>query len=122
MPGLAPGSVDIVHASISSAGADERLLGNDQHHRLLVHPNAFYVNILFHPTLCFLDQIADLLPSGVETLRTFSGVLDDFVLKVYLPQLEEKVSDLFHQAITGNKPKDNLFFYFLTSLSRPRRL
>lgn len=101
MPGLVPGTADIPHSSVSSASSDERFLGSDQHHRLLIRPDAFHVNVLFQPSLTFLDQIANLIPSGIETLRSFRGVLDDFVLKVYLPQLEEKVSDLFHGAITG---------------------
>ncbi|KAF8632974.1 hypothetical protein AX15_001571 [Amanita polypyramis BW_CC] len=101
-PGLVPGSSDVVHASISSNSTnDERFLGLDQHHHLLIHPDAFHVSVLFHPTLSFLDQIAELLPDGIEIARSFSGVLDDFVSKVYLPQLEEKVSDLFHHAVTG---------------------
>ncbi|KAK2461622.1 hypothetical protein APHAL10511_006085 [Amanita phalloides] len=100
MPGLVPGSSDVVHASISSGSNDERL-GLDQHHRLLIHPDAFHISVLFQPTLSFLDQIADLLPDGVETALSFSGILNDFVVKVYLPQLEDKVSDLFHHAVTG---------------------
>ena len=102
MPGLVSGSSDIVHASISTSGSNDERLGLDQHHRLLIHPDAFHSSVLFQPTLSFLDQIADLLPGGVETAKSFSGVINDFVLKVYLPQLEEKVSDLFHRAVTGD--------------------
>lgn len=111
MPGLVSGSSDIVHASISPAGSNDERLGSDQHHRLLIHPDAFHSGVLFQPTLSFLDQISDLLPDGVETAKSFSGVLNDFVLKVYLPQLEEKVSDLFHHAVTGNL--EFLLFYLL---------
>jgi len=45
--------------------------------------------------------VMEILPSGFEAARASSAVLDEFVLKVYLPQLEEKVSLLFHQAVTG---------------------
>lgn len=101
MPGLAPGSSgDVVHA-LASVGTDDRMLGIDQHHRLIIRPDAFHVSVLFQPTLAFLDRIAEVLPFGLESARTSSAVLDEFVLKVYLPQLEEKVSDLFHQAVTG---------------------
>jgi exocyst complex component 4 len=81
---------------------DERMLtGMDQHHRLLIKPDTFNVTVLFQPTLAFLDRVVDVLPSGIDSAKASSGVLDDFVLKVYLPQLEEKVLDLFHTAVAG---------------------
>lgn len=102
MPGLVPGSSgDAVQATLSNIGVDDRMLGTDQHHRLIIRPDAFHVSILFQPTLAFFNRIAETLPAGVESDRSSSSVLDEFVLKVYLPQLEEKVSDLFHQAVTG---------------------
>lgn len=102
VPGLVQGSSEsAVQATLSAVGTDDRLLTTGQHHRLLVHPDAFHVSILFQPTLAFMDRIAEVLPAGEETSRAASIVLDDFVLKVYLPQLEEKVSLLFHQTVTG---------------------
>lgn len=104
MPGLVPGSGDSVQATLASVGTDDRMLGTDQHHRLIIRPDAFHVSVLFQPTLAFLSRMAAVLPFGVESERTSSVVLDEFVLKVYLPQLEEKVSELFHQAVTGMFP------------------
>ncbi|KAF6766580.1 Sec8 exocyst complex component-specific domain-containing protein [Ephemerocybe angulata] len=66
----------------------------------LAPADAFHVTILFQPTLSFLERMTDTLPAGVESVRTSSAVLDDVVLKVYLPQLEEKVLDLFHEAVS----------------------
>ncbi|KAL6310091.1 Sec8 exocyst complex component-specific domain-containing protein [Sparassis latifolia] len=101
VPGLVQGlSENAVQATLSAVGTDDRLLGTGQHHRLLVHPDAFHVTLLFQPTLAFLDRIADILPAGLEAARSSSVLLDDFVLKVYLPQLEDKVSLLFHQTVT----------------------
>ncbi|KAF9447796.1 exocyst complex component sec8 [Macrolepiota fuliginosa MF-IS2] len=89
-------------ANLSSSLTDDRILGGmDQHHKLLIKPDTFNVTVLFQPTLAFLDRIVDVLPAGLESARSSSGVLDEFVLKVYLPQLEEKVLDLFHLAVTG---------------------
>lgn len=102
MPGLAPNSGGDNPQAIVSSVQDDRLLGVDQHHRLLIRPDAFHVTVLFQPTLSYLHRIAEILPSGVESAQTSSAVLDEFVLTVYLPQLEEKVSDLFHEAVTGN--------------------
>ncbi|KAJ7293405.1 exocyst complex component sec8 [Mycena rebaudengoi] len=90
MPGLVQASAEsTVQAALSSV-ADDRLLGAGQHHRLIIRPDAFHVSVLFQPTLAFLDRVSDVLPAGVDSARESSTVLDDFVLKVYLPQLEEK--------------------------------
>ncbi|KAF9015552.1 exocyst complex component sec8 [Cyathus striatus] len=103
MPGLVPPSIgDTIHTTaLTNVSTEERMLGIDQHHRLLIRPDAFHVTVLFQPTLCFLERIADVLPSGLQSARASSTVLDDFVIKAYLPQLEEKVLELFHQAVTG---------------------
>lgn len=101
MPGLVQGSENALQATLAAVGTDDRLMGTGQHHRVLVHPNAFHVSVLFQPTLAFLDRISDVLPAGLETARASSAVLDEFVLKVYLPQLEDKVSALFHQTVTS---------------------
>ncbi|KAF9242326.1 Sec8 exocyst complex component-specific domain-containing protein [Melanogaster broomeanus] len=60
-----------------------------------------HVSVLFQPTLAFLGRVANVLPDGMESARSASDVLEEFVLKVYLPQLEEKISLLFHQAISS---------------------
>lgn len=105
VPGLVQGSSETtVQASLSTMGTDERLLGTDQHHRLLVKPDAFHIRVLFQPMLAFLNRATEILPSGFKAARASSAVLDEFILKVYLPQLEEKVSLLFHQAVTGETP------------------
>lgn len=104
VPGLVQGlaeNANTVQASLSAVGTDERLIGTGQHHRVLVHPDAFHVSVLFQPTLAYLDRISEILPSGQETARAFGVIMDDFVLKVYLPQLEERVSVLFHQALNS---------------------
>ncbi|GJE87574.1 Sec8 exocyst complex component-specific domain-containing protein [Phanerochaete sordida] len=103
VPGLVQGSTEnAVQATLSAVGQDDRLLGSGHHHRLLVHPDAFHVSVLFQPTLAFMDRIAEVLPEGREAVRASGNVLDEFVMKVYLPQLEDKVSELFHQAVTSS--------------------
>ncbi|KAF9457349.1 Sec8 exocyst complex component-specific domain-containing protein [Collybia nuda] len=102
MPGLVTTySGDAAQATLTNIGTDDRMLENDQHHRLIIRPDAFHVGVLFQPTLRFLERISEVLPFGGESARTSSAILDEFVLRVYLPQLEEKVSDLFHDAVTG---------------------
>ncbi|EED77762.1 predicted protein [Postia placenta Mad-698-R] len=102
VPGLVQGSADnATQATLSAVGTDDRLTGTSQHHRVLVHPDAFHVSVLFQPTLAWLDRIAQVLPSGLEAARASSVVLDEFVLNVYLPQLEDKVSLVFHHTVTS---------------------
>ncbi|CUA68294.1 putative exocyst complex component sec8 [Neurospora crassa OR74A] [Rhizoctonia solani] len=88
-----------------SAGAQFTTGPDASEHRLLVRPDAFHVSVLFQPTLAFLERAAACLPDGVaEGVGETGGgslFLDDFVVRVYLPQLEEKVSNLFHQAVGG---------------------
>jgi exocyst complex component 4 len=102
VPGLVQAnSENAAQATLSMVGTDDRMLGVGQHHRLLLKPDAFHVSVLFQPTLSFLDRVADVLPSGLESARASTTLLDDFVLKVYLPQLEDKVSSLFYHAVSS---------------------
>lgn len=104
VPGLVPGSAEAsVQATLSAVGVDDHLINPGQHHRLLIKPDAFHVSILFQPTLAFLQQIADVLPSGMDSTKASSAVMDDFVLKVYLPQLQEKVTELFLHSVNGRQ-------------------
>ncbi|KAJ1301826.1 hypothetical protein OPQ81_009054 [Rhizoctonia solani] len=92
-------------AGEGSAGAQFTTGPDASEHRHLVRPDAFHVSVLFQPTLAFLERAAACLPEGVaEGVGETGGgslFLDDFVVRVYLPQLEEKVSNLFHQAVGG---------------------
>lgn len=102
VPGLVQANTEnAAQVTLSAVGNDERMLGVGQHHRLLIKPDTFHVSVLFQPTLSFLDRLADVLPAGLESARTSTMLLDDFVLKQYLPQLEEKVSSLFYHAVSG---------------------
>ncbi|KIY62642.1 exocyst complex component sec8 [Cylindrobasidium torrendii FP15055 ss-10] len=103
MPGLVQGAAEITNQTqvmLSTIGTDDRLQ-QAQHHRTLIEPDTFHVAVLFEPTLAFLSRVTQILPPGFEGTRDSSTVLDDFVLKFYLPQLEEKVETLFHEAVNG---------------------
>lgn len=70
-------------------------------YRLLVKPNPFNARILFQPYLSFVSsckKVAGIssLDDEAEVIGTF---MDDFVVKVYLPQLEEKVDVILQQAV-----------------------
>ncbi|PVF94506.1 hypothetical protein CPB86DRAFT_833230 [Serendipita vermifera] len=100
VPGLVGGAETSVQTALATA-VDDRF-ASAVPHRLLVSPDSFHVSVLFHPTLALLDRAADVLPSTTaERVRQSSSFLDDFVLKVCLPQLGERVADIFLKIVTS---------------------
>lgn len=100
VPGLQNLSGKAPQTNILHVGGVERAVGNDSH-RLLISSDASNLGIVFDPTIAFLQRAASTLPSAVEFSKARSTIFDDFVLKIYLPQLEEKAAVLLQQALTG---------------------
>jgi exocyst complex component 4 len=89
----------LLHGSMASS--DDRYSSSAKH-RTLVPPNAFNVSTLFQPTLSFIERASAIVPPGFEDeTNGFGSVLEDFVVKVFLPQLDEKVTSSFQQAVQG---------------------
>ncbi|KAJ3283609.1 hypothetical protein HK104_010298, partial [Borealophlyctis nickersoniae] len=67
-------------------------------HRLLVTPDPYNVLVAYEPTCEFVGDVESgiLCRSGI--LKSF---LEDFVLTVYLPQLEDRVLAYFHNSVNG---------------------
>lgn len=83
------------------ANAEDRYSTSGKH-RTIIPPNAFNVSTLFQPTLAFLERAGHIIPPGFqEEIGAFSMVLEDFVVKVFLPQLDERVTASFQQAVSG---------------------
>ncbi|KIJ46391.1 hypothetical protein M422DRAFT_66747 [Sphaerobolus stellatus SS14] len=100
VPGLVHGSSEQPAQSIlAHIGADDRFL-EVGHHRVLIKPDAFHVSFLFQPTLSFLDRVVEIMPNGMDAARLPNSYLDEFVLNVYLPQLEEKVQTIFLHTVS----------------------
>ncbi|KZT53789.1 hypothetical protein CALCODRAFT_439643 [Calocera cornea HHB12733] len=100
VPGLVQANNDNVTA-LSRAAKDDRFAAAEKH-RLLIRPSAFHVSVLFQPTQAFLHRVGEVLPSSIyDSFKDDNALLDDFVINVYLPQLEDKVSALVHSAISG---------------------
>lgn len=106
VPGLVtagPGDGTAAPQLSGPALLDDRSVGaSGQHHRALIPPDALHVTVLFHPTFAWLDRVNSRFPSSlaVSTIDAQS-LLDDFVLDVYLPQLEEKVQSLFQECVSA---------------------
>lgn len=73
--------------------------GGPATHKLLVESSVFNIGMLLPPSLTFLQRLKDIVPPGsdiaISTLTTF---LDDFLVNVFLPQLEESVTELCAQS------------------------
>jgi exocyst complex component 4 len=77
-------------------------------HKLLVEPSIFNMGVLLPPCLSFLTRLREVVPpnSGVVA-STLESFLDDFLINVFYPQLEETLLDLSSQCfgeITAFQP------------------
>ena len=91
----------------TARGMDSAVTG----HKLLISPDPFNIVYLLPATISFLDRVKELIPSShhpflADSCRsslvasTVTSFLDEFLVAVFLPQLEDTVSDAFSR-ITG---------------------
>ena len=67
-------------------------------HRLLADPSVFNISLLLPPSLGFLQRLKDLVPPDSDiAISTLTSFLDDFLVNVFQPQLEETVAELCTQ-------------------------
>ena len=63
-------------------------------HKLLVDPNVFNISSLLPPSLSFLQRLRDIVPQDSDiAMSTLTSFLDDFLVNVFQPQLEETVTE-----------------------------
>lgn len=70
-------------------------------HKLLVEPSVFNMGILLKPSLDFLTRLREVVPpnSGVVP-NTLTSFLDDFLVNVFYPQLDETLFELCSRSMT----------------------
>lgn len=70
-------------------------------HKLLVEPSVFNMGILLRPALDFLKRLKEIVPptAGVAS-GTLTSFLDDFLVNVFYPQLDETLLDLCSRSMT----------------------
>ncbi|KAF1942073.1 hypothetical protein EJ02DRAFT_503063 [Clathrospora elynae] len=72
--------------------------GSATGHKLLVEPSVFNMGILLPPSLDFLNRLKEVVPSVSEiSIRTLTSFLDDFLVNVFHPQLDETLIELCAQ-------------------------
>ena len=70
-------------------------------HKLLVDPDVSNIGLLLPPSLVFLQRLRDIIPPESEIASsTLTSFLDDFLINVFLPQLEETVTEHCTRAIS----------------------
>ncbi|KAF3053262.1 hypothetical protein E8E11_006896 [Didymella keratinophila] len=73
--------------------------GNATGHKLLVEPSVFNMGILLPPSLDFLNRLKEVVPTGSDiVMSTLTSFLDDFLVNVFHPQLDETLVELCAQA------------------------
>lgn len=69
-------------------------------HKMLIDPSVFNISLLLPPSLGFLQRLKDIVPPDSDIAKsTLTSFLDDFLVNVFHPQLEETVTELCTQAI-----------------------
>lgn len=72
--------------------------GSAAGHKLLAEPSVFNMSILLPPSLDFLQRLKDIVPPSSDiVISTLTSFLDDFLVNVFHPQLDETVTELCSQ-------------------------
>lgn len=71
-------------------------------HKLLIKPSAYNVSVLLKPTMAFLQRLKEIFPKYDDNnIDSFGNFLDDFAVNIFLPQIEDKVTQLLQSATVG---------------------
>lgn len=96
VPGLVS---DSKRTESTSTSTDNNIEGNATGHKLLVEPSVFNMGILLPPSLDFLNRLKEVVPTGSDiVMSTLTSFLDDFLVNVFHPQLDETLVELCAQA------------------------
>ncbi|KAH8881526.1 hypothetical protein GQ53DRAFT_754352 [Thozetella sp. PMI_491] len=106
VPGLTTGSrkgADSKKAALIGARSEARksvgaAYGSQQNsgsYKSLVEPSVFNMSLLLPPTLVFLQRLKNIVPPGSDlATSTLTSFLDNFLVNVFQPQLDETLSKL----------------------------
>ncbi|KAE8553102.1 hypothetical protein EYB25_004481 [Talaromyces marneffei] len=91
-----PGLVTKTAERTNSDGTPTSKQGNSgTGHKLLIQPSVFNMGLLLPPSLSFIQKLKDIVPADSDiAMSTLTSFLDDFLINVFQPQLDEAVTDL----------------------------
>lgn len=80
---------------INSTAAYDSKLGGSATQKSLVEPSVFNMSLLLPPTIAFLQRLKNIVPPSSDIVTsTLTSFLDNFLVNVFLPQLEETLGKL----------------------------
>ncbi|OAT13259.1 xaa-Pro aminopeptidase [Blastomyces gilchristii SLH14081] len=92
VPGLVSKSRQKTSTTDSSRSRQE---SSGTGHKLLIEPSVFNMSLLLPPSLSFIQRLKDIVPLTSDiVMSTLTSFLDDFMINVFQPQLDEAVTDL----------------------------
>ncbi|KAI8940802.1 hypothetical protein NX059_002065 [Plenodomus lindquistii] len=95
VPGLITDSKKVEDSVMNTS---TNLDGSATGHKLLVQPSVFNMGILLPPSLDFLNRLKEVVPPGSDiVMSTLTSFLDDFLVNVFHPQLDETLVELSAQ-------------------------
>ena len=95
-----PGLVSKSKAKGISNNSERNQENTSAGHKLLIEPGVFNMTILLPPSLTFLQRLKDIVPQSSNIpMSTLTSFLDDFLLNIFHPQLEEAVTELCAQCM-----------------------
>ncbi|KAI9807315.1 MAG: hypothetical protein M1833_000058 [Piccolia ochrophora] len=69
--------------------------GSATGHKLLIEPTVFNMSLLLPPSLSFIQRLKAIVPQGSDiVMSTLTSFLDDFLVNVFHPQLDETLVEL----------------------------
>jgi exocyst complex component 4 len=97
VPGLVSESL---RPAVSSSDNHNAPDGAATGHKLLIEPSVFNIGLLLPPSLGFLNRVKEVVPAGSGiVISTLPSFLDDFLVNVFYPSLDDTIRDLFNQTI-----------------------
>lgn len=95
VPGLVS---DLKRTDSSEPAISNAVDGSATGHRLLADPSVFNMAILLPPSLVFLNRLKEVVPPSADiAMSTLTSFLDDFLINVFLPQLDETLVEMSSQ-------------------------
>lgn len=91
-----PGMVSKTRQKSSTNDTTQFRQGNSgTGHKILIEPSVFNMGLLLPPSLSFIQRLKDIVPVNSDIpMNTLTSFLDDFMVNVFHPQLDETVTDL----------------------------
>ncbi|KAL2818455.1 hypothetical protein BDW59DRAFT_175187 [Aspergillus cavernicola] len=88
-----PGLVSKTEEKEDEANPSESRQGTG--HKILIEPSVFNMSLLLPPSLSFIQRLKDIVPVDSDMVTgSLTSFLDDFLVNVFLPQLDETVTEL----------------------------